>query len=245
MRHRAASDRDRADFSRARGCSPSISASRASATRNARPASRLGNMEFAQADILQAGVDRPHLRRHRIDRRAASSGATLWRGGGRCCRCCGPAGSWIVALYSELGRAEIVAARTLHRRARLSAERGGHPAMPAGPGGIGRRRALDEHCDFSDFFSTSACRDLLFHVQEHRLTLPQINAFLRRTIWNFSDSSSPPRSASLSETFSGDSDDRSRSAGTFSSRRIRRHFPACTSSGSRRRLDVLRFRGRE
>jgi hypothetical protein len=32
----------------------------------------------------------------------------------------------------------------------------------------------------SDFFNTSACRDLLFHVQEHRLTLPQIDGFLRR-----------------------------------------------------------------
>ena len=29
-----------------------------------------------------------------------------------------------------------------------------------------------------DFFSTSECRDLFFHVQEHRLTLPQIEAFL-------------------------------------------------------------------
>jgi hypothetical protein len=29
-----------------------------------------------------------------------------------------------------------------------------------------------------DFFSTSECRDLLFHVQEHRVTLPQIGTFL-------------------------------------------------------------------
>ena len=29
-----------------------------------------------------------------------------------------------------------------------------------------------------DFFSTSECRDLLFHVQEHRLTLSQIESFL-------------------------------------------------------------------
>jgi hypothetical protein len=31
---------------------------------------------------------------------------------------------------------------------------------------------------FPDFFSTSDCRDLLFHVQEHRLTLSQIESFL-------------------------------------------------------------------
>ncbi len=30
----------------------------------------------------------------------------------------------------------------------------------------------------SDFFSLSECRDLLFHVQEHRLTLPQIAQFI-------------------------------------------------------------------
>jgi hypothetical protein len=29
-----------------------------------------------------------------------------------------------------------------------------------------------------DFFSTSGCRDLLFHVQEHRLTIPQISGFV-------------------------------------------------------------------
>jgi hypothetical protein len=31
---------------------------------------------------------------------------------------------------------------------------------------------------FPDFYSTSACRDLLFHVQEHRLTLDQIELFI-------------------------------------------------------------------
>jgi len=30
-----------------------------------------------------------------------------------------------------------------------------------------------------DFYSTSACRDLLFHVQEHRMTLTGIDAFIR------------------------------------------------------------------
>jgi len=29
-----------------------------------------------------------------------------------------------------------------------------------------------------DFFTTSTCRDLLFHVQEHRLTLAEIAGFL-------------------------------------------------------------------
>jgi hypothetical protein len=29
-----------------------------------------------------------------------------------------------------------------------------------------------------DFYSTSECRDLVFHVQEHRLTLEKIDSFL-------------------------------------------------------------------
>jgi len=36
-----------------------------------------------------------------------------------------------------------------------------------------------------DFFSTSACRDLLFHVQEHQLTLPEIKAFLNENRLEF------------------------------------------------------------
>jgi hypothetical protein len=38
---------------------------------------------------------------------------------------------------------------------------------------------------FSDFSSTSGCRDLLFHVQEHRFTLPAINSFLRKNNLQF------------------------------------------------------------
>jgi hypothetical protein len=37
---------------------------------------------------------------------------------------------------------------------------------------------LPDLAELSDFFSTSACRDLLFHVAERRLTLPEIEAFL-------------------------------------------------------------------
>lgn len=37
----------------------------------------------------------------------------------------------------------------------------------------------------SDFFSTSACRDLLFHVQEHRMTLPILASFIKDQNLNF------------------------------------------------------------
>ena len=38
---------------------------------------------------------------------------------------------------------------------------------------------LDGIFRLRDFYSTSACRDLLFHVQEHQLTLLEIDAFLQ------------------------------------------------------------------
>jgi len=34
-------------------------------------------------------------------------------------------------------------------------------------------------CNYRDFFSLSECRDALFHVQEHRFTLPQIEEALK------------------------------------------------------------------
>ena len=89
-----------------------------------------------------------------------------------------PGGFMAVGLYSELARADIVKARAFiaeHgygssaddiRRCRqdLIAQDGGER--------FGNVYSSD------DFFTTSACRDLLFHVQEHRLTLTQIAAFL-------------------------------------------------------------------
>ena len=36
-----------------------------------------------------------------------------------------------------------------------------------------------------DFYSTSECRDLVFHVQEHRLTLAQIDSFLSESGLHF------------------------------------------------------------
>ena len=33
---------------------------------------------------------------------------------------------------------------------------------------------------FWDFYSTSTCRDLIFHAQEHQFTIPDIKAFLQK-----------------------------------------------------------------
>ena len=94
-----------------------------------------------------------------------------------------PNGCMRIALYSEIGRRNIVAAR------QLLAERGyGQSAQDLSAQDIRRCRqellALPDDAperqpaDCRDFYSLSDCRDLLFHVQEHRFTFPRIAEFL-------------------------------------------------------------------
>jgi 2-polyprenyl-3-methyl-5-hydroxy-6-metoxy-1,4-benzoquinol methylase/TPR repeat protein len=88
-----------------------------------------------------------------------------------------PGGFMRLGFYSDLARTDIKAAQS------LISVRG----IASTPDAIRRYRqeAMSSHdpryagiVGSPDFYSTSACRDLLFHVQEHRLTLPQIGAFL-------------------------------------------------------------------
>jgi SAM-dependent methyltransferase len=88
-----------------------------------------------------------------------------------------PGGFMNLGLYSELARRNIVAAQA------FVAQRGyGKTAddirqcrqeLASFDDGF---RAEMAQCD--DWFSTSGCRDLLFHEQEHRMTLPQIKSLL-------------------------------------------------------------------
>ncbi len=92
-----------------------------------------------------------------------------------------PGGLMKIGLYSETARQDIVSGRA------LIAEKG----YTTSPDDIRRCRqdiiAMAEDgnpkmasiCNKRDFFSLSDCRDLLFHVQEHRFTLPQIEAALK------------------------------------------------------------------
>lgn len=87
-----------------------------------------------------------------------------------------PGGTMNLALYSEAARAGVVAIREEIQK------KGWIPI----PQDIRACRAWVQECALEgdrqmqalttsrDFCSTSACRDLLFHVQEHRFTLPEI-----------------------------------------------------------------------
>jgi SAM-dependent methyltransferase len=136
-----------------------------------------GNIEYGQADILALGslgrsfdvIEASGVLHHLADPLAG------WR---MLLSLLRPGGIMTLGLYSETARAGIVKARA------FIAERGYPPSAE----GIRLCRqdmiAYDDGGAFrdilaaDDFFSTSGCRDLLFHLQERRLTIPEIAAFL-------------------------------------------------------------------
>jgi SAM-dependent methyltransferase/tetratricopeptide (TPR) repeat protein len=137
------------------------------------PASLAERLTYAQADILKlAGIGRSFdiidasgVLHHMADPPEG------WRILLSLLR---PGGLMHLGLYSDLARRDIVAART------FIAERG----FPATPEGIRQSRQallqtpLRSLTHFADFFSASECRDMLFHVQEKRTTIPAIKSFL-------------------------------------------------------------------
>jgi hypothetical protein len=97
----------------------------------------------------------------------------------------------LIGLYSERGRRDVVAARA------FIAECGYRPT----PDDIRRCRQALMSADrdrFSslasrgDFYVTAECRDLLFHVEEHRFTLPQIRHLLDALDLSFAGFLLPP-----------------------------------------------------
>jgi tetratricopeptide (TPR) repeat protein/SAM-dependent methyltransferase len=95
-------------------------------------------------------------------------------------------GILFLGLYSELARASIVECR------KLAAEFG-YPETLAGLRAARRelmmkapQTVLDDLLSpASDFWTLSECRDLLFHVQEHRFSLGEIGAMLTRCGFDF------------------------------------------------------------
>ncbi len=145
----------------------------------------LTNIEYGQADILRLGklgrsfdvIESCGVLHHLDD---------PWAGWRVLLGLLKPGGLMRVGLYSELGRPGVIAGRA------LVAERGYRPD----PEGIQRFRQevitgnhgpplADLVTKARDFFTTSELRDLVFHVCEHRMTIPQIEAFLRANTLEF------------------------------------------------------------
>ena len=133
-------------------------------------------IEYAHADIMRLGelkqrfdlIESVGVLHHMAD---------PWAGWRVLLSLLRPGGFMRIALYSEAARWGVVAARAEIAQA-------GYGSTPAD---IRRfRMALMQRDDetarnlrhFNDFYSMSECRDLLFHTQEHRMTLPQIKGFL-------------------------------------------------------------------
>lgn len=108
-----------------------------------------------------------------------------------------PRGLMRIGLYSELGRRHVVRGRE------LVAAHGFEPSVA----GIRRcRAAIRSRADdellariarSEDFFSVSGCRDLLFHVQEHRFALPEVRDMLERLGLQFIGFELPDGGASM------------------------------------------------
>lgn len=144
----------------------------------------LSSIWFAQADLLKLGA---------IDRSfdvIESVGvlhhlADPWAGWQALLSLLRPGGFMKLGFYSEAARRNVVRIRDIIA--------GQHYGTSADE--IRRFRQdlidLDGEEDFGtitespDFFSISTCRDLLFHVQEHRMTLTGIDAFLRENKLSF------------------------------------------------------------
>jgi len=149
------------------------SASLGYAMRKAR-AYRLAEVEHLQADILDLPtleqrfdlIDSFGVLHHMAD---PAQGLQILAGLLR------PRGLLFVGLYSEIGRRAVVEARAHIARA-------GYRDDPDGIRALRRSLMLDGAppalggvmSPASDFWTLSDCRDLLFHVNEHRFTLPQI-----------------------------------------------------------------------
>jgi SAM-dependent methyltransferase len=142
------------------------------ALRKTRAAS-VSNIDYAQADILQLGsvgrtfdvIDAGGVLHHLADPMQG------WRVLLSLLR---PGGFMRLGFYSALGRRDVLAARTYiaEQGFRSTAEdiRRCRQRLLATP-----HRAVAK---YYDYFSTSECRDLLFHVQEHVIGIPDIRSFM-------------------------------------------------------------------
>ncbi len=141
------------------------------------------NVEYMQADILDLAklerqfdiVESAGVLHHMDDPMDGWKALT---------DCLKPGGLMYIGLYSELARQHIVKIRKEISQSDLGSS---DNAMK-----LFRREILSSNeahhkqiRQTSDFYSMSELRDLLFHVQEHRFTLPQIQLCLSKLGLNF------------------------------------------------------------
>ncbi len=134
----------------------------------------LDNIQYAQADILQLGsigrtfdvIEAAGVLHHLADPIEG------WR---VLLSILQPGGFMRLGIYSELARQDIIAVQAfISQRGYSHSETDIRRCRQE----LAKFDPLKKLTKIADFYSTSACRDLLFHVQEHRMTLPEIGTFL-------------------------------------------------------------------
>jgi SAM-dependent methyltransferase len=145
----------------------------------------LGNLQYAQADILKLGVQQG-----RFD--LIESVGTLMcledplAGWKILLSLLRPGGLMRIGLYSELARRCVVAARDYiagkgYQGSSVEDIRQCRQDLIAMEGDA----LMAQLSSLGDFYTVSECRDLIFHVQEHRHSIPQIKGILEELGLNF------------------------------------------------------------
>jgi SAM-dependent methyltransferase len=138
----------------------------------------LTNVEYAQADIValscigrtfdviySVGV------LHHLAKPIAG-----WR---KLCSALRDGGLMRLGLYSERGRKTVASGRAFVMDYRYGSTPAGIRRCRGEIVSRGAQLGLTGLTNFSDFFALSECRDLLFHVKEHRYTIPQLKEMLK------------------------------------------------------------------
>ncbi len=89
-------------------------------------------------------------------------------------------GYMLIGLYSELGRQDVVAARQFIADNSYGTDSESIKRCRQSLFSL-ENDSLERHVIYlGDFYTTSACRDLIFHIQEHRFTIPRIKESLNK-----------------------------------------------------------------
>lgn len=155
----------------------------------------LSNMRYAQADILEFKsdtqfdiVDSSGVLHHLKCPRAG------WR---RLADLVRPGGLMHIGLYSSIARADINAARERFAKDGQSFSHAEIRRVRRQILNLSGEDRLRKVTQFSDFFSMSEFRDLLFHVQEHQFTIPELEEFIVEIGFTFVGFETPARNAYL------------------------------------------------
>jgi tetratricopeptide (TPR) repeat protein len=202
-------------------------ASLAYASRKTREAG-IGRIEYAQADILRLGeiderfdlIESTGVLHHMADPLAG------WRVLRRLLK---PGAFMKIGLYSEHGRRSIVAAREFVAAEGFESTPDGIREARQALGRLPSDHPARQVAERPDFYAMSTCRDMIFHVQEHRLTIGQINEWLHELSLEFVgfELTSSRIARAYLERFPDDPELRASSRRT-----TRAPSPGCTSSGS-------------